>query len=65
VVRLGLNERGAEGKDYSRLNAFPSLVAELMPLKMKTQFAHAYLRAVLILAAPTELFVVQLWSIRS
>jgi hypothetical protein len=66
VVRLGPDARGAEGRDYScLLNAFPSLVAELMSLKMKTQFAPAYLRTELILAALTELFVVQLWFIQS
>ena len=62
---MGLDARGAEGKDYSCLNAFPSLVAELMSLQMKTQFVHACLRTVLILAALTELFVVQLWFIQS
>ena len=65
MVRLGPDARGAEGRDYSCPNAFPSLVAELMSLKMKTQFAHAYLRTELILAALTELFVVRLWSIQS
>lgn len=61
---MGQPASGVADKGYSRLNVFPGLVVELMSLRMRTQFVHACLRTVPILAAPTWLSGVQLWSIQ-